>query len=366
MKVCHITSVHDSTDTRIFLKECVTLAQNGYDTWLVAPGESYEKEGVHIIGIGEVPASRIERIRKMAKKAYMAALKADADIYHFHDPELLPYGLKLKKKNKVVIYDSHEDVPRQILAKDWLPAPVRGTISMIFDKYEKHVAGRLDYVVAATPHIKKIFRVFGSRAIDIKNYPVLADIRGDNSDYFSRDNKICYAGGLTEIRGITTLVDIAEKADVKLLLAGDMEKSYEQQLRSRRGFENTEYRGYVDRDGIAALYKESRIGMAVLKPTPNHVNALAIKLFEYMAAGLPVICSDFPLWKQIVEENGCGICVNPEDTDQIAEAVKYLLENQELAKEMGDRGQKAAEKKYQWSTEGRRLIKLYRLVGNHE
>lgn len=366
MKVCHITSVHDSTDTRIFLKECVTLAQNGYDTWLVAPGNSYEKEDVHIIGIGEVPPSRLERIRKMAKKAYMAALKTDADVYHFHDPELLPYGLKLKKKNKIVIYDSHEDVPRQILAKDWLPVPIRGTISMVFDKYEKYAARKLDYVVTATPHIKKIFRIFGAKAIDIKNYPVLEDIKGDNTDYFNRGRTICYAGGLTEVRGITSLVDAAEKADVKLLLAGDMEKRYEEQLRTHRGFEHTEYRGYLDRDGIAALYKESRIGIAVLKPTPNHVNALAIKLFEYMAAGLPVVCSDFPLWKQIVEENGCGICVNPEDTDQIAEAVKYLIDKPKLAKEMGDRGQKAAEEKYQWSTEARRLLKLYRLVGKHE
>ena len=104
-----MTRAHRINDTRIFHKECVPLAKAGYEVYLVANGESYDKDGVHVRGIGEPPSSRMKRMTKTVKKIYKAAVEIDADVYHFHDPELLPYGLKLKRRGKKVIFDSHED-----------------------------------------------------------------------------------------------------------------------------------------------------------------------------------------------------------------------------------------------------------------
>lgn len=351
MKICHMTSAHDSLDDRIFLKECVSTAKAGYNTYLVAQGESFQKNDVQVIGIGEQNRTRLRRMLFTSRDIYTSAVALDADVYQFHDPELLPYGLKLKKSGKRVIYDSHEDVPRQIMAKEWLPLFMRKAISCIFERYEKYVSKKLDCVIAATVHIEQIFKVKGIKAITVKNYPILGDISGCNDDYFLRNNQVCYAGGLTRQRGITEMVQAVQFCDGKLCLAGDMDDDYKRELEQKNSWSKVDMLGYINREELNEMYNQSRIGMAVLKRTPNHVNALAIKLFEYMAAGIPIICSDFPLWIKIVSDNKCGICVPPESVEKIAEAIKYLLDNPEIAKSMGDEGKKVVREKYNWENE---------------
>lgn len=360
MKVCHMTSVHESTDDRIFLKECVSLAEAGFDTYQIAYGKSFEKNGVKVIGLGERASSRIKRILVNARRVYKEALKINADIYHFHDPELLPYGKKLKKQNKIVIYDSHEDVPRQIMAKEWIPLFCRKIVSMIYEKYEKSVAVKLDCVIAATPHIQKIFEDNGAVSYTVKNYPILCDIHGNNEDYSEREFYACYAGGLTEVRGITDIIKAMGSGSGKLLLAGSIDEEYEKELKCLNGYEKTKLLGFLNRTQIEEMYNRSRVGLAVLRKTPNHVNALAIKLFEYMAAGIPIVCSDFPLWIEIVEKNGCGICVEPENIEEIEKAIEYLFLHPYEAKKMGDRGKKVVREKYNWKMEEKRLVQVYR------
>lgn len=359
MKICHMSSAHKSDDDRIFLREAVSAAKAGHKTYIVAPGKTYQKDGVHIAGIGNWKVSRLQRMLIVTRNIYKRALEIDADIYQFHDPELLPMGLKLKKKGKIVIYDSHEDVPRQILSKEWLPLPVRKTISGIFETYEKFVSRRLDCIITATDHIKEIFQKSGATTCVVRNFPILDDIHGENDNYTQRLNVLCYAGGLTKQRGITKLVEVIDNVDAKLLLAGDLEEDYKQVLEKMPGFSKTQWKGYLTRDEIEMLYNESKIGMAVLEKTPNHINSLAIKLFEYMAAGIPIICSDFPLWKEIVEQNGCGICVDPCSTKMIIKAIEKILGNPQLAKQMGDCGKKTVQEKYNWDKEKNILLELY-------
>lgn len=365
MKVCHMTSVHDSMDDRIFLREAVAAAEAGYETYIVAPGKSSFQKGVQIEGIGNWNVSRLQRMLIITRKIYKRALGIDADIYQFHDPELLPIAKKLKKKKKVVFYDSHEDVPRQILAKDWLPLPIRKFIAMCFEIYEKKVARKLDCVIAATPHIADVFQRKGAESVVVRNYPLLEDIHGENGDYTTRENVLCYAGGLTEQRGITQLIKVIGNLDAKLELAGDIEEDYLEELKKLSGFSKVEMLGFINRTEIENLYNRSRIGMAVLKRTPNHINSLAIKLFEYMAAGIPVICSDFPLWKEIIEGNKCGICVEPDDTKTITEKVEYLFQHGDIAKAMGDNGKKAVKDHYNWNIEKSRILNLYKAFLNN-
>ena len=359
MKVCHMTSVHSSLDDRIFYKECVSLAAAGYDTYLVAPGRSFVEKSVKVVGVGFYKVNRIQRMFVLSRIVYKKALEIDADIYHFHDPELLPYGIKLKRKGKKVIFDSHEDVPSQILAKEWIPLSIRKSISFLFKQYQKKVSRKIDCIVTATPYIANIFKAYGANAVAVRNFPILEEIDVDNSDYLERENIICYAGGLTEQRGIRELIKLSSKMEMKLLLAGDIDDEYKKELIKTEKVDNVNFMGKLNRKEIKDLYKKSKIGMALLHPTPNHINALAIKLFEYMGAGLPIVCSDFPLWKEIVENTGCGICVNPKDDLKVKERVGFLLDNPEIAKSMGDKGKELVNSKFNWEIEKENLLETY-------
>lgn len=221
MKVCHLTSAHPQEDIRIFHKECVSLAKAGYDTYLISCGNSYEKFGVKLIGIGEQQASRKDRMIKSAKKVYKAAVALDADTYHFHDPELLPYGLKLKRAGKKVIFDSHEDVPAQILDKTWIPKPLRVLVSKVYKAYETYVVKRIDAVVAATPHIAESFMNRCNKVVTVNNYPKLDDIVFHETPFTDRDAIVCYAGGIDELRGESIMIEAMKDVDGQLIIAGN-------------------------------------------------------------------------------------------------------------------------------------------------
>lgn len=302
-KVCHMTSVHAWNDTRIFLKECKSLAEAGYDVYLVAAGDNRETEGVHIIGCGQMPKGRRARI------VYEKALEIDCDIYHLHDPELLPYGVKLKHYGKKVIFDSHEDVPEDISRKRWIPVWLRKTISSLYKRYESYAVDKFDAVVTSTPHIAELFTSRVAKVVNINNYPRLDDINFSEESFRSRGAVICYAGGISEERGEGIMHDVMREIDGCLILAGPFDRNG----RYKEKMNNIEYCGVLDRAGVNSLYGNSVAGLILLKPNHNFLWSLPIKMFEYMAAGIPFVCSDFPAWKAIVKETGAGICVPVDD-----------------------------------------------------
>ena len=224
LKVCHMTSAHTQEDIRIFHKECVSLAQAGYETYLVSSGTKYEKNGVHMIGIGEPEQSRRKRMTQYTRKVYKAAKEVDADVYHFHDPELLPYGLKLKKNGKKVIFDSHEDVSAQIKDKTWIPKPIRKMVSGIYRAYETYTVKQLDAVVAATPHIAESFKDRCKTVVVVNNYPKLDDIVFHETPFSEREAIVCYAGGIDELRGENIMIEAMKDANGQLIIAGDHER----------------------------------------------------------------------------------------------------------------------------------------------
>lgn len=360
MKICHLTSVHSHTDTRIFIKECQSLAMVGYEVHLVAPGapDSF-LDGVKIHGVEKETGSRMKRMTKTVNRVYKKGLEINADVYHFHDPELIPVGLKLKKDGKKVIYDVHEDVPRDILSKHWLPFAIRQPVSKVFEKYENYAAKKFDFIVGATPFITERFKKINNNTININNYPLLDELNY-SEEIINRftQNIVCYVGGVTTIRGINQLIKAADFINGEIEIAGSIaSKDIEKNIGSRN---NVNYLGVLDRNKVRELLARSMGGLVTFLPEPNHINAQPNKMFEYMSAGIPVICSDFPLWRKIVEENKCGICVNPEDPKEIASAINYLFEHPEEAKQMGKNGRIAVEKKYNWETESRKLITMYK------
>lgn len=363
-KVCHMTSAHMPEDDRVFFKECCSLAAAGYDTYLVARGDVYDKNGVHIAGIGEVPNSRIKRMLETSKRVYEKVLSLDADVYHFHDPELLPYGLKLKKKGKKVIFDSHECYREQIRSKNYLPGWLRNVVSSVYGLYEDYVLRALDAVIfPCTMNGKNPFEGKCCRTPIISNAAILGEFFNRyDPEHEKIPNSICYVGGLTEARGVTNNILAAAEAGATILLAGEFaSEEYEAQLREKPAFSCVQYRGILDRKSVSQLLSDSCIGMCTLLDRGQYlkIDTFGIKVFEYMSMGLPVILSDCPYNRMMVEKLDFGICVDPEDVHAIASAIRYLLDHPEEAKRMGENGRRAVKEEFNWGVEEKKLFALY-------
>lgn len=359
----HMTSAHDATDNRIWLCECKTLAEAGYDVVLIAPGEEDSVlDGIPVRAIRK-HGGRLKRMVLTVWHVYRAALREKADIYHFHDPELIGVGLLLKLQGKRVIYDVHEDLPRQTLSKDYLPPFCRRFVAVVAEIVETAGAFVFDAIVAATPTIARRFPQ--RKTVSVQNFPYQEEFfECAESAPADRPSVIAYAGILTRIRGVKEMISsmafLPESLDARLVLAGTCSPAnLESELRTLAGYERSEFVGQRSRKEVSELMASARVGLVLYYPERNHVASEPAKLFEYMSAGLPVVASNFPYWRKFVERTKCGLSVDPLDPRAIAEAIQWLLEHPDEAAAMGRNGQEAVRTTYNWRTQGKILTDLY-------
>lgn len=360
-KICHLTSAHTRYDLRILKKQCVSLAKSGYDVTLIVNDNKEDEvyQGVKIISTNFVSKNRLERMIKSKNKIYKKAIQVDADIYHFHDPDLLVLGNKLKRKQKKVIFDSHEDVPEQIKDKQWIPKILRNIISKIYEVYEKKSVKKYDAVISVTPHIVERFLTINKNTFLVTNYPILdKDIESEQE----KNNSICFAGGITEQwNHDKVILAVNNIKELKYVLAGSGPKEYIESLKKTPGWEKVDFKGRVTHEEVKKIYQKSIAGIALNYSIQARKEGTLgnTKIFEYMNAGIPVICTNYSLWKEIIEGNNCGICVNPNNIDEVTEAIKYLVNNHDQANEMGNNGRLVTLKKYNWKTQEKVLIDIY-------
>ena len=363
IRVVHVTSAHKVNDVRINHKECETLSAAGFDVTLIGLEEAVKNKSFTIIPL-PIPKNRAQRMLCSSVRAYKAAVQADGLIYHLHDPEMLSFALLLKWKRKKVIFDAHEDLPDQILSKDWIPSGLRGVVSGLAAWFEKISTRFVDGYVAATPSIAKRFPK--EKTTVIQNFPLPDELLSFGGlDYPERPFEVAYIGGITRIRGINEMVDamqhIPARFTARLSLAGEFETSgLFEAIRQKPGWSLVNYLGQRPRSELRPILERSRAGLVICYPEKNHIEAQPNKLFEYMSAGIPVVASDFPLWRSLIESVGCGILVDPKDPHAISKAITWIFEHPTEAQEMGKRGREAVEKYYNWPTEARKLIDLYR------
>lgn len=364
-RVTQLTSVHSPFDVRIFHKECRSLARLGFEVTLIVPTtQGGVVEGVRIRGV-PCPKRRLARMAITVWQVYRAALQCQADIYHFHDPELIPAGLLLRAQGKRVIYDVHEDLGRDIQSKYYVPVIFRGPLAWVTDRLENAACHYFTGLLTATQGIAQRFQRLNRRTLVLNNFPLLQELApARHSPWAERAPSVAYAGGITPDRGIKEIVRamhlLPETLPATLELAGAFDpESLRNEAVSLPGWERVNALGLLDRAGVARLLGSTRAGLVLFHPEPNNVSAQPNKLFEYMSAGIPVIASDFPLWRKIVAGSGSGLLVNPLNPPEIAGAIEYLLTHPTEAEQMGRRGREAVEKNYNWECEERKLLQFY-------
>lgn len=366
-RIAHLTSAHPRIDTRIFLKECRGLAGQGFEiSLIVADGKGDDQQdGVKIWDVGAA-SGRIGRIFTATRQIFRKATALDADLYHLHDPELLLIAPLLRRQGKRVVFDAHEDLPKQVLHKKFLFPAAGRLLSFLIAKTETFVCSRyLDGVVAATPSILAKFLKIHPNSVAVNNFPIVGELDSQAS-WDSKRNEVCYVGYINEARGIKEIIDAMAmvKPGISLNLGGAFsEEATREEMAQQAGWSRVNELGFIDRDEIREIFARSVAGLITFHALPNHVEAQPNKIFEYMSSGVPVIASDFSLWREIVEANECGICVNPDQPAEIAQAIETIVEDPDAARRMGENGRKAVMERYNWATEEARLVEFYAGLG---
>ena len=362
-KIAHLSSVHRAQDTRILHREGRSLAEAGYQVTVIANADAdFEEHGVQVRALPKASGGRISRMTRQVAKVYQMAREERADLYHFHDPELIPVGLLLRIGGKPVIYDVHESVSKQIRSKPWIPKPLRAVVASLYRIMEKVVTPLFSGIVAATPGVAAYFNHLNT--VVVQNYPVLSELQISDSDV-PREPIVAYVGGIAEVRGaremVTAMSLLPQDSPIRLILGGPVQgEQLANDLQTLPGSERITLAGILNRQEVADLLSRASVGLVTLHPEPNYLDAYPVKLFEYMAAGLPAVASNFPFWRQFVDDVGSGVMVDPLNPQAIADGILEIVTNPERSRQMGNAGARAVREKFNWDSEAEKLVDLYR------
>lgn len=294
---------------------------------------------------------------------FRAARAERADVYHFHDPELIFVGMALRASGARVVFDVHEDIPCDILDKPWIAKPLRKPLSYVAMLALNCFERSFSAIVTATPQIA--MRFSNSKTVVVANFPSADEmVHAGPMPFSQRPKTALYLGSITALRSIEEVVGAFASPemgrDIRLILAGEFESpELYHTMRELPGWQRVDYLGRVPHGNVGELMNAARVGILSFRPAPSVEDALPTKLFEYMGAGLPVVISSTLRASALVEKNNCGIVIDPLNPLEIARAVTLLVEHPSLAQEMGERGLALVRERFQWPTEATKLLQLY-------
>jgi glycosyltransferase involved in cell wall biosynthesis len=365
--IIHMTTVHPRDDSRIRSKELNSLAKafGGQVAFFVQDGlgcETCKDLDYEIVDTGP----RLPRLRRIfvgGARIFKAVLRARPRLVHFHDPELLPWALLLKFWGIKIVYDVHEDVPQQVKHTPGLNKFARKFLPPIIWLAEWIGARILDGIVVPTPTIADRFP--RHKTALVRNYPLLNELHIPAARPMrDRPREFAYVGYISVVRNIFGMMKAMARMrdpETRLRLVGSFALAQtEAEAKAMPEWARVKFDGWASREGVASAMADARAGLVLLLPVEHEMLTYPIKLFEYMAAGLPVIASDFPVWRAFVEESACGLVVDPQDCDAIVDAMQWMLYHPDEAHEMGLRGRKAVEDRLNWECEAATLVAFYR------
>lgn len=358
--ICHIEIAPIGGMPRV-LRAADSAYASGNRVTVIGFGPSQEYHGYPYIGV-RTPISRKDRVRTTSPEMVRLSCQTDADIVQLHSPELLLYVNSLKRAGKKVIFDSHEFYSLQIREKHYIPKPLRNMIASLYEAFETRALRRIDAVVyPCTVQGRDLFASRAKRAVKIENYSMPVEpalLPSGPAD----TRAVIHAGGLTEARGITTLAHAVSKTNAKLILCGPFSSpEYQQEILASCPSGQIEYMGTLNREDLFRQYGRSVIGVCTLRAVGQYalLDNMSTKVYEYMQCGLPVVVSNFPCYQYWNEKYHFGICVDPSNEDEIADAIRYLLAHPDEARQMGENGRRAVKEEFNWGVEEKKLLALY-------
>lgn len=346
--------------------ECRSLARE-YDVTLVCfdDGPQRDFEGVHIAPVGPRPTSRRQRWSQLATLVH-AALLTEADLYHFHDPELIRVMRALRKQtNAPVVYDIHEYYPDAVTQRAWIPAPLRPALARIVGGFEVRNARHFDALVVADDALRDHFSAAHPLVARVRNYPPL-DLFGSSTAMADSAPTMLYVGSISLVRGLSEMLETlrivrGSLSQAKLILAGKPTEDAEPILRlAQEEFGNAlEFLGPVPYHELAELLGRAHVGLSLLQPHPKYEKNVPTKVFDYMAASMPYVASSSRPLRDITREIG-GRLVTAGDPVEAAQAALALLTDPAGARSLGAKGRAFAESEINWASEERELLGMYR------
>jgi glycosyltransferase involved in cell wall biosynthesis len=373
IRVCMITTDHSYLDNRIFYKEATSLKNSGYEVWVIGKSDINEHRKVcriEVIGLKKGLGLKANPIhwRALAREA----LNVDASIYHCHEPESFLVAIYLKIfKGKLIVYDVHEYYKDMI---GLVRLPLKIFLSFMLFVVEPLFCRCTSAIITADEGIARRYARFSHNVVPIFNFPTLEVF--DQSDFhdikerYKKRFLVVYVGGLTEDRGILESIKAVHQASImhpsiKLLIIGNFRSQEYREtcleyISSNMPNDNVELLGYIPHQQVPKYIMAADIGIALFHPTKRLAKTpYPIKLFEYMICGKPVIVSDLPAMRKVVEEAGCGLFVNPLDINDVSRSLVYALEHPEALSVMGRRAKEAVKTKYNWENMEKKLVDVY-------
>lgn len=360
-RICHITSGHPHDDVRIS-KECLSVHQAGYFVTLIAPGERNQANqpfpGVSV----SRPRSRWERFLLTPILLFWAALKARPTLIHFHDPELIPLGVLFKLAGVKVVYDIHENVPKQLSVKEWIPCAIRSLFARMFSLFECFFAFFFAGRICVLPSIAERFSKKNTRIV--RNLPRKNDFACIAHEP-TRENNIIFVGGLSRGRGLFEIVEAIEivnrSVQARLQLVGKFwEPDLMEAVKTKQGWDYCQFVPWLDRNALREVFSHASVGIITFHPEPNNLESIPNKLFEYVGAGLPVVASDFPYWRDLLNNLPSCIFVDPLSPVKIACAIEKILQNSHEYFQAAEKSKREISERFNWENEEKELLSLYR------
>jgi len=307
--------------------------------------------------------SKLGRIRTQLQLIYFLVRKKYS-VYHLHDPELIPLGLLLKIAKKRVIFDVHENVLADIGAKNYLRPWLRKIIFILFRGFFYLAQRNFDWFVLAERSYPKIMNT--NKYEIIYNYPLFRNI--DVPAEKKWEYGMVYVGSITVDRGIWDMLSVFRSVHYimpqsSLHLIGPVDETGLEQeiaewLRNNSLCDSVYLHGRIPNEQTFDIIRHNSVGLCLLRK--NVFSAIEpTKIFEYMMTSLPVVATNCQLWKAIVENNKCGIAIDPDNILESAESIVSLLKDAQRLKEFGKNGLNAIRSKFNWDTEEGKLLGIY-------
>lgn len=363
--VVHVTTAHTASDVRIYERECKSLADTGlFEVVLAAPGTMpVGSTGVRHVPMSEIPSSKLARVSSGWWKAHRAVAGIDGDLFHFHDPELLPLASWMHAKGHTVVWDAHEDYvgrfsPSPLVngLRRRVPRAInRAGFSALTRFADKGSSG----VVAATAGIAARYR--NPQTVVVGNEVRLQGFDGVQPSF--TNTSVLFTGSPSPGHLFREVVDaVASVPGLDMVVARDKLDPQQSHLAEAKLGDRFKFVGFLNRQALAEQISKSIVGMATYAPNPAYMDPTIspTKLFEFAAAGLPVVGSPVPAVASLIKNSGAGITATGFTSEDLASALRSIVSNEEAWNVASQRGKYWTREEDRWSTSERELIDLYR------